>query len=209
MYETFEKLPGSKKEQILQVCIEEFAQNGYKNASTNTIVKRLGISKGVLFLYFKNKRNLYLYLVEYLTIILVDDFFKCFPSEGSGISIDVFDNLGEYYKMMIQENPDYFLFMLGAFMNPPEDLKYDVENLHNKAHDTILNNLNSKGFRKDIDMPMVVNLLHLISFFVGQMVLKEYKGGKDWTDEIKKDIENYAEIYAKYVDILKYGVYER
>lgn len=209
MYETFEKLPGSKKEQILQVCVEEFAQNGYKNASTNTIVKRLGISKGVLFLYFKNKRNLYLYLVEYLTVILVDDFFKHFPAEGSGISIDVFDNLGEYYKIMIQEKPDYFLFMLGAFMNPPEDLKSDVESLHNKAHDTILNNLDSKGFRKDIDMAMVVNLLHLISFFVGQMILKEYKGGKDWTEEIKEDIENYAEIYAKYVDILKYGVYER
>jgi AcrR family transcriptional regulator len=209
MYETFEKLPVSKKEQILQVCIEEFAQNGYKNASTNTIVKRLGISKGVLFLYFKNKRNLYLYLVEYLTIILVDDFFKQFPPQGPGISIDVFDNLGEYYKVMIQEKPDYFLFMLGAFMNPPEDLKSDVEEMHNNAHDTILNNLNSEGFRKGVDLPMLVNLLHLVSFFVGQMILKEYKGGNDWVEDIKEHIEHYADIYTKYVDIIKYGVYER
>ena len=113
------------------------------------------------------------------------------------------------YKTLIQEKPDYFLFMLGAFMNPPEDLKSDVEDRHNNVHDTISNNLNSKGFRKDIDLPMVINLLHLISFFVGQMVLKEYNGGNDWAVDIKENIENYAEIYAKYVDIIKYGVYER
>ncbi|HWQ80520.1 MAG TPA: TetR/AcrR family transcriptional regulator, partial [Anaerovoracaceae bacterium] len=64
---TFEKLSESRQEQILQVCMEEFIEKGYDNASTNTIVKRLGISKGLLFLYFKNKKNLYLYIVERLS----------------------------------------------------------------------------------------------------------------------------------------------
>ncbi|HWQ73907.1 MAG TPA: TetR/AcrR family transcriptional regulator, partial [Syntrophomonas sp.] len=97
MYETFEKLPDGKKEQIIQVCIEEFVENGYKNASTNTIVKRLGISKGLLFLYFKNKKQLYLYLAEHLIKIIIQDYFGEYAN-GPVININIFDHLGEYYK---------------------------------------------------------------------------------------------------------------
>ncbi len=209
MYETFEKLPEGKKEQIIRVSIEEFALKGYRNASTNSIIKRLGISKGVLFLYFKNKKNLYLYLVEYLVKKLVDDFFIVYPLKDPGISIDVFDNLGEYYKKLIQMSPEYFLFLLEAFMYPPEDLKQDIEDRHNKAHDVIVESLSTVGFRKGIDLQLVVNLLHMVTYFVGQAIVKRYNFKEDWADEIKKDVDQYAQAYAKYVDILKYGVLDR
>ncbi|MEL7656444.1 MAG: TetR/AcrR family transcriptional regulator [Bacillota bacterium] len=208
MFETFEKLPESKRNQILQVCVEEFVQKGYGNASTNTIVKRLGISKGVLFLYFKNKKNIYLYLVEYITKILVDDFFGQFTdfSGNKIISIDIFDNLGEYYKVLIQEKPEFFLFMLEAFLNTPAELKEDVESRHHQAHGSILNSLKTAGFREGIDLQMVIDLLHMVSFHVGQLIFKDYNGGNE---QIKVNIDSYVEIYTKYVDIIKYGVYER
>jgi AcrR family transcriptional regulator len=209
MYETFEKLPESRREQILQVCIEEFVQKGYRNASTNTMVKRLGISKGVLFLYFKSKKNLYLYIVEYLTKILVDDFFAVYPLTDSCVSIDVFDNLGEYYIRLIQVRPDYFLFLLDAFMNPVDELKQEIEERHNIAHDTLLENLSTVGFREGIDLQVLVNLLHMVSYFLGQSILKNYDFKQDWQEDIKKDIDQYAKLYGEYVDILKYGVFER
>lgn len=206
MYETFEKLPESKRIQILQVCIEEFVQKGYRNASTNTIVKRLDISKGVLFLYFKNKKNLYLYLVDYLTKILLDDFFHIFMGGEPTLSIDVFDHLGEYYKELIQERPECFLFMLEAFLNTPAELKEEVESKHTKAHDHMIVHLETAGFRKGIDLQMAVDLLHLVSFHVGQLVFKDYSAG---ADRVKINIDNYVEIYTKYIEIIKYGVCER
>ena len=55
MYDTFENLPEEKRKKILEICLDEFSENSYENSSTNTIVKRAGISKGILFHYFKNK----------------------------------------------------------------------------------------------------------------------------------------------------------
>jgi TetR/AcrR family transcriptional regulator len=64
-YTTFEALPSSKKEIILKVCIEEFAEYGYENASTNRIVKKIKMSKGSLFKYFNTKEELYIYVIDH------------------------------------------------------------------------------------------------------------------------------------------------
>lgn len=77
IYKTFEALPSNKKEVILKVCIEEFAEYGYENASTNRIVKKINMSKGSLFKYFNTKEELYFYVVDHvannLTSEVVED----------------------------------------------------------------------------------------------------------------------------------------
>lgn len=44
--------------------MSEFANQGYRRASTNNIVKDLGIPKGSIFYWFGNKDGLYVYLVD-------------------------------------------------------------------------------------------------------------------------------------------------
>ena len=58
-------LSEEKQQRILNAALKEFAQKGYKNASTNQIVKEADISKGLLFHYFKNKKQLFLFLYDY------------------------------------------------------------------------------------------------------------------------------------------------
>lgn len=65
MQDTFINLPEAKQERILNVALLEFASYGYDNASTNRIIKNLGISKGSLFKYFASKLDLYNDLVQY------------------------------------------------------------------------------------------------------------------------------------------------
>ena len=83
----FESLPEERREAIVSAAVETFGKNDYKNASTETIARRAGISKGLLFFYFKNKKELYLYLMEHLmekvsNLVLddgyweIDDFFE-------------------------------------------------------------------------------------------------------------------------------------
>lgn len=61
---SFEKLPEDRREQILRIAAEAFVRGGYEGASTNEITRRAGISKGILFHYFGNKKELYLYLLN-------------------------------------------------------------------------------------------------------------------------------------------------
>lgn len=62
--ETFFNLPAEKREKIIQVALEEFAAHSYPQASVSRIVRRAGIAKGSIYQYFKDKRDLYLYLIQ-------------------------------------------------------------------------------------------------------------------------------------------------
>ena len=60
---TFDALPENRREAIANAALETFGRNDYKSASTEAIARRAGISKGLLFFYFKNKKELYLSLM--------------------------------------------------------------------------------------------------------------------------------------------------
>lgn len=47
-----------KRERIKAAALELFAQHGYHGTSTEMIITKAGVSKGLLFFYFKNKQEL-------------------------------------------------------------------------------------------------------------------------------------------------------
>ena len=71
MGEKFEGLSKEKRQRIINAGFEVFSQNDYRRASTDVIAARAGISKGLLFYYFRNKKSLYLYLFDYLKKMLI------------------------------------------------------------------------------------------------------------------------------------------
>ena len=48
------------RQKIVDAALKEFGQHGYDGASTNQICLSAGISKGLLYHYFKSKENLFL-----------------------------------------------------------------------------------------------------------------------------------------------------
>ncbi len=62
--QTFFNLPDEKREQILDVIIDEFAENNYANVSISRIVANAGIAKGSFYQYFEDKDDLYNYLFD-------------------------------------------------------------------------------------------------------------------------------------------------
>ena len=61
----FFKNPERKQDRIIQAGMECFGKNGYQGANTDEIAEKAGISKGLLFHYFKNKERFYLYLCKF------------------------------------------------------------------------------------------------------------------------------------------------
>jgi AcrR family transcriptional regulator len=62
--QTFWNLPAEKRQSLIEVAVEEFANNDYDNASISRVVARLGIAKGSIYQYFADKQDLFLYLLE-------------------------------------------------------------------------------------------------------------------------------------------------
>ena len=62
MNEKFFHLPEEKQERILNSGFRVFSQNSYKKSPMSEIADDAGISKSLLFHYFRNKKELYLFL---------------------------------------------------------------------------------------------------------------------------------------------------
>ena len=62
--QTFFNLPEEKRETIINAAVEEFAEYGLENASTNRIVKNSGIAKGSFYQYFEDKQDVFMHLLS-------------------------------------------------------------------------------------------------------------------------------------------------
>jgi len=60
----FKRISEAKQNKILDIAIEEFAENGFTNANINIIAQRAGISIGSMYKYFRSKEDLYLTVVN-------------------------------------------------------------------------------------------------------------------------------------------------
>ena len=109
---TFNNLPLEKQEAIIHETVREFAANGYQKASLNTIVKNLGIAKGSLYQYFRNKEAIFYFVFEEFTHRV-----KQTVKDGTGQerSVDFFDRVKQVMLAAItfvDRYPDYFQIYL-------------------------------------------------------------------------------------------------
>ncbi|MBR1441876.1 MAG: TetR/AcrR family transcriptional regulator, partial [Lachnospiraceae bacterium] len=65
MNDRFFDLKKEKQYRMISAALKIFAENGYRNSSTDDIVKEAHISKGLLFHYFDSKLGLYSFLYSY------------------------------------------------------------------------------------------------------------------------------------------------
>ena len=74
MNEKFFDLNREKQDRMINAALRVFAQNGYRHASTDVIVKEAGISKGLLFHYFTSKMGLFSFLFDYSVKYMLFEF---------------------------------------------------------------------------------------------------------------------------------------
>ncbi|MNB86209.1 Fatty acid metabolism regulator protein [compost metagenome] len=83
MRELFLKISEEKRLRIYKAAINEFAQNGYENASTHKIAKQAQISVGSLFQYFENKEDIFLSVAQYYASIVKEAFDEILHTDES------------------------------------------------------------------------------------------------------------------------------
>ena len=166
MNEKFFSLPQEKQQAMINAGYRVFSRNSYKNSPMSEIADEAGISKSLLFHYFRNKKELYLFLwnkcaettVEYLTR------YDCYGQKK------LFDSMerGMKAKMqIIRLYPDMGNFTIRAFYeNDPQISAAIQESYHKyfnlKAEKTRLN-LDPEQFIPGLDVAMMYREMYLAS----------------------------------------------
>jgi len=140
------------KEKIIHAAIESFSQTGYDRTKMEDIAKRLGLSKGTIYLYFKSKEDLF--------IAICEDNIQRSDKEDAGLFVrkenvatdaeQIYDNI----RRREQGNDRVMLEMVAESARNPK-LKKAMYELHAKVHEHVMQNVRTKveeGFlKKDAD----------------------------------------------------------
>jgi|SRR3989338_710807 len=86
------------KESILKAAIKVFSEKGYSQTTIREIAKKAGISVGGVYIYFKNKEEIYFTLLKYL----LDEF-----GDRAGESLKYVEDPAEAVKNYIGINLNY------------------------------------------------------------------------------------------------------
>lgn len=198
MNEQFLKLPEEKQQRIINAALEIFGKNEYKRASTDDIAAKAGISKGLLFYYFHNKKSLYLFLFDYskklVENLIMDESYR---------EITDFFQLLEFgareKARILEQNPYILEFVMRAFYSENETVSPDVKEKYHRVSSHIFQeyffNIDFSRFREGINpmeayqmlLWMSDGYLHQLQMFGQPLVLDTLMAEfRKWSALLKK-----------------------
>lgn len=161
-FEKFESLPEERQEAIFEAAVEAFGRNDYKSASTEAIARKAGISKGLLFFYFKNKREMYLYILDRLMtkmidVVVDDDFYEIDDF------FELFFYAAERKRDVLGKIPWMLDFSIRAYYPEHKDIKDKMDDWTQAQIDTIFDayfkNVRFDKFKENVDPKEIVSML--------------------------------------------------
>ena len=95
-----------RRQQIIDAAEKVIFANGLEQATMDEIAEKAELSKGTLYLYFRNKNELYMAICERGSNMLNSCFAKIFTGNYTGL--ELIRLMGETYLSFVRNNPDYF-----------------------------------------------------------------------------------------------------
>ena len=77
-----EQMREATRQRIIHEAAIEFARHGFDVANINTIAEQSGIGKGTIYLYFENKRELFLAMLRSIAQTQLTSIRAALASEG-------------------------------------------------------------------------------------------------------------------------------
>ncbi len=134
--ETAPRAEQSAKMMLLRAGIRLFAEKGYAGTSVREIVAKAGVTKPVLYYYFKSKEGLFRAILDWaageLEMILAKTI------ESPGTSLEKFLDLYQRIYQGLTENRPLFRLINNLFFGPPQGAPaYDIEQFHQRMVDVV------------------------------------------------------------------------
>ncbi|WP_242834220.1 TetR/AcrR family transcriptional regulator [Clostridium pasteurianum] len=202
-------LESEKREIIINAALEEFAQKGYKNASTNEIVKKANISKGLLFHYFSNKKKLFLFLYDYSKDVFLNEFYNKMNYDETDI-IKRWRQIVTLKIQLVQKHPVLYDFLIASALDDSMEIKQEVENqakgVLEDSYKRLFNNIDTSRFKAGMDIKRVLEIIFWVAQGFSNRELDHIKSDPTYRSHI--DVNALVEEFELYLDLLKDTFYQ-
>lgn len=176
---------------IVETGTRLFSKVGYHGASINEIIEESGIATGTFYLYFNDKRALYLYLVDYYGKEItkaIQKGIKCaknrYEEEKLGIRA---------FLIFAHENPISYRIFWEAMYVDGDIFKDYYQNFSRRYMKGLKRGVESGEIYDDIDLETASYVLMGISNFVGLQVLFNPDADEKYIDFLTDEIMRLLE----------------
>lgn len=210
-FDTFFNLPKDKQDRVMDSAIQEFSEKGYQKASIQSIVDRAAISKGSMYQYFKDKKELYVYIYEQAVIAKLD-MMNSLMDETKGKNFYEIMHLLllagiDFAKKHPREQKMFLSDQSNDFNNLPKEVKKAINGIiyiegvkkYQIFMSELISNAKKDGsLRNDID-DQFVN-------FIVTFMLKAFTEYVVMINQSIDDTKDIRKIADKTIDIMKNGL---
>jgi TetR/AcrR family transcriptional regulator len=202
----FLNLSKEKQEQIIRASLAEFAEYGYDLASTNRIVQRADISKGVLFKYFDDKATLFTYVGD----VCMRGYFDTMP-RGPVDDFFEFIRRATLHKMQfLRDYPLTYQLMVRVLKEPKHPVYAKVIanqfSLSQQFTDDLKNVLRQEELRPGLTWQHVMDFMTWVGFGLQEKYMASIPDVVD--ERLEQSFQPMIEELNVYLDILKFGMYK-
>lgn len=201
MNEKFFSLPEEKQQKIINAGYKVFSENSYKNSPMSEIAQTAGISKSLLFHYFHNKKEFYLFLWERCAEMTIEFLtrYECYGRK------DLFESMerGMRVKLeIIRLYPDMANFTIRAFYETDSVINAAIQESYHrhfnmKADRTRLN-FDPDQFILGLDISMMYREMYWASVgYLWEMTRRAEMDAKQMEKDFTKLIEFWKSIYLR------------
>ncbi|MGM9592021.1 MAG: TetR/AcrR family transcriptional regulator [Oscillospiraceae bacterium] len=166
MNNRFFDLPAEKQQRIINAGFRVFSENSYKKSPMSEIAAAAGISKSLLFHYFHNKKELYMFLWDKgaeITMQYLNDY-RCYEPT------DLFEMMERGMKAkfrIMEEYPYMAAFAVKAFYEKDEEISVEIQKSYRKYFDIKASNaltaLDPESFVPGLDLQMMYREMYWAS----------------------------------------------
>lgn len=196
--DTFFNLSEEKRNKILNVAIDEFAEYFYHNASVSRIVKEANIAKGSFYQYFSDKKDLFKYIMDISAQKKLKYLTKSIDEQKE---MDFFQRVREIYIMGLRfakDHPKLQKIGINLVLSHDEGFKRDILGENIPKSDELFEKLLKQGIESgdinpDIDLKVVAHMITTMSISISEYFLMKM-GDKDIMD-IMNLVDNMLDVF--------------
>ncbi len=199
MNPNFNNLSTERQDQILNGAMAVFSRHSYEKAGTDEICQAAGISKGLLYHYFSNKKTLCLALYERGVELVV----RQLERDVSKGETDLFEilNLAVRSKLaLLSRHPALFGFLLRCHQDQSPELAQDMARIRQAQQSSgaasLFQNLDRQKLKPGLDMP---KLLELLTWMSEGFVKKHPDMLIEHSEQILESFQGYMAIFRQAV----------
>ena len=187
------------KEKILNAAEEEFSANGLSAARVDTIAKKAGVNKQLIYAHFLNKENLYSIILENVYARLAEYEKNLVYTEFNGV--DTVEKIIIDYFDFLLSNPSFVRLMLWENLNNAQCVGDIRTNLFSGTRNILYKGIEKGIIRNDIDVEqtaMSFNLFCFSAFSNIHTISKLLNKDLNTKEELQKRAQHIADVLTHY-----------